>query len=123
VAIFARIMLDNRIPVIFGSGRQTRDFIEVADVAEANLTVMKKGLIGSYNVGTGIATSVTDIASRIAMECHFSGAVRYEDARPGEIEHIVLNSALLTRVSGWEAKVGLDRGIKVTVDHFRGDID
>ena len=61
VAIFIQKLLNNEQPIINGNGRQTRDFVFVEDVAEANLAAMGQDIQGMYNVGTGEETSVNEL--------------------------------------------------------------
>jgi UDP-glucose 4-epimerase len=61
VAIFIQKMLNNEQPVINGNGRQTRDFVFVDDVVEANLAMIGQETQGTYNVGTGVETSINDL--------------------------------------------------------------
>jgi len=62
-------MFDNlkagKPPVIFGDGKQAYDFVYVKDVARANLLAMKSESVGFYNVGTGVRTTLTDLANAI----------------------------------------------------------
>ena len=61
VAIFIQKMLTGEQPVINGNGRQTRDFVFVEDVVEANLLVMGQGIDGVFNVGTSSETTVNEL--------------------------------------------------------------
>lgn len=63
ITIFINSLLEGRPPMVFGTGAQVRDFVHVGDVAEANILAMKGSVDGmAVNVGTGIGTSVNDIA-------------------------------------------------------------
>ena len=61
VAIFIQKLLNNEQAIINGNGRQTRDFVYVEDVVEANLAVMGQETQGTYNVGSGKETSINDL--------------------------------------------------------------
>ena len=69
VAIFIQKLLNNEQAIINGNGRQTRDFVFVEDVVEANLAVMGQETQGTYNVGTGAETSINDLF-RILVATH-----------------------------------------------------
>lgn len=61
IAIFATNILEKKTPVIFGGGEQTRDFIYIDDVLEANIRMMESDVTGIFNVGTGKETSINRI--------------------------------------------------------------
>lgn len=68
IAIFAKALLHERTPSIYGDGRQTRDFIHVSDVVRANLLALesKRGLGETFNVGTQRATSINQLYRLLA---------------------------------------------------------
>jgi UDP-glucose 4-epimerase len=70
IAIFVNKLLNNRQPVVYGDGRQTRDFIHVTDVARANLTALQssRGKGEAFNIGTGTATSINEVYALIARQ-------------------------------------------------------
>ena len=74
---------------VFGDGRHTRDFIFVADVITALLRAMDTRLSGQpvFNICTGRATSVLDLAQIIANLCGQELAIRFQPAREGEVTH------------------------------------
>ena len=119
VGIFAGRMLAGREPTIFGDGEQARDFVYVSDVAEANLFSIERGLVGAYNVGTGIATSVNRIAEVLRAECGYEGAIPHAPERPGEVQRIALDSRVFERETGWSARVALHEGLGSTVAHLK----
>ncbi len=92
IAIFFGRVSQNNIPIIFGDGNQTRDYVGVDDVVKANIAAVDKlKKYQEYNVGTGKETSVNDLV--IVMEKIFSkkiGAV-YEKERAGEVKRIYLD--------------------------------
>jgi UDP-glucose 4-epimerase len=68
IAIFAKRFLRGRRPIIFGDGKQTRDFVHVSDVAQVNVQALraKKGLGDAFNIGTGKATTINHLCSTMA---------------------------------------------------------
>ncbi len=70
MAIFVNKLLNNHRPVVFGDGRQTRDFIHVTDVARANLIALQcsRGRGEAFNIGTGTATSINEVYTLIARQ-------------------------------------------------------
>ena len=119
VAIFIQKMLHNEQAVINGNGRQTRDFVFVDDVIEANLAVMGQETQGTYNVGTGVETSINDLF-RILVQ-HTGSACKevHGPAKKGEQARSVIDSAKLRNELSWEPKTSLNDGLKKTVEYFR----
>jgi UDP-glucose 4-epimerase len=119
VAIFAARMLAGTTPTIFGDGTQERDFVYAGDVARANLLAFEHGLTGSFNVGTGIATSVNEITRLLIQHSGFEGKPVHAAPRPGEVQSIALDFTRFERAVGWRPQVSLDEGIRRTVEFFK----
>jgi len=119
VAIFARQMLDNKRPVINGSGKQERDFVSVTDIARANLLSLNKGDGEIMNIGSGLATSINMIFSALAGLTGYKEKAEYGPAKAGEVYRIFLNADRAKSIIGWTPKVGLVEGLAATVEYFR----
>jgi UDP-glucose 4-epimerase len=119
VAIFIQKMLNNEQPIINGNGRQTRDFIFVDDVAEANLAAMGQDSQGVYNVGTGAETSVNELFRVLAGLTGSACKEIHGPAKPGEQMRSVIDPSKIRQELGWDTKVELTEGLKKTVDFFR----
>ena len=119
VAIFIQKMLNNEQPIINGNGRQTRDFVFVDDVAEANLAAMGQDSHGVYNVGTGAETSVNELFRILAGLMGADSKEVHGPAKPGEQMRSVIDSSKLRLELGWDPKVELAEGLKRTVAYFR----
>jgi UDP-glucose 4-epimerase len=119
VAIFIRQMLNNQQPIINGNGRQTRDFVYVDDVVEANLAAMGQDSQGVYNVGTGTETSVNELFRMLSELTGMGCKEVHGPAKAGEQNRSVVDPSRLKQELGWEPKVSLAEGLKKTVDYFR----
>lgn len=119
VAIFIQRMLGGEQPVINGNGRQTRDFVYVDDVVDANLAVMGQGVQGIYNVGTGTETTVNELFTMLRELTGSSAREVHGPARKGEQIRSVVDPMRVRKDLGWEPKVPLKEGLKRTVDFFR----
>jgi UDP-glucose 4-epimerase len=119
VAIFTQKMLLGDQPIVNGNGRQTRDFVYVDDVVEANLAALNKSARGIYNVGTGKETSVSDLFRMLAKLINPAVKEIHGPAKKGEQLHIALDSNKLHREFDWEPKVSLQEGLARTVEHHR----
>ena len=118
VAIFCGKLLEGGRPTIFGDGTQTRDYVFVSDVVEANLRAASSEATGEFNIGRGVQTSVLDIVEVLAK--HEPGfAADHGPARPGEVQHIALDASKAQAEFGWQAEVGLDEGLERTLASLR----
>ncbi len=120
IAIFIQKMLNNEQPIINGNGRQTRDFISVDDVVEANLAAMGQNAHGVYNVGTGTETSINELFRMLAGLTASSAKEVHGPAKVGEQIRSVVDPSRIKQELGWEVKVDLADGLKQTVEFFQG---
>ena len=123
IAIFIAQILNDKAPVIFGAGEDTRDYVYVDDVVTANMLAMNLQLQGSYNIGTGIETSTNSLANLIARETDFSEAFNYASPRVGDVAKISLDALNFSEISGWKPVVKLQEGIKLTVADFKNSFE
>lgn len=130
VAIFAGMMLAKKKPTIFGNGKQMRDYIFVEDVAIANLLALKRLADlpqpssindNSYNIGTGVGTSVNDLFARLKEIIGFNNDATHSPGRKGELERMFLDISKAQRELLWKPYVSLFVGLTRTVDSFRAD--
>ena len=119
VSIFAKNILENKQPVINGDGNQTRDYVYVSDVAEANLKVLQYNKSGIFNIGTGIETDVNRIFRLVNQEFGADWKEIHGPPRPGEQQTSSLSFDKAKKELEWEPKVKLGEGIKMTVEWFK----
>jgi UDP-glucose 4-epimerase len=119
IAIFCGKLLDGGRPQIFGDGTQTRDYVFVGDVVDANLRAADSDVTGPFNVGRGVATSVLDIVEALAAQSNNGFEADHLPARTGEVQHIALDPSRTKAELGWEAQVDLDQGLARTLDSLR----
>jgi len=121
VAIFTGKILKGETPVIFGDGTQTRDYIYIEDVVEANVLALN-GKEGVYNIGTGKETSVNELievfSKILGREIH----PEYMSPRKGEVHRISLDGERARRELGFVPKYSLPEGISIVVKEngYRG---
>jgi dTDP-L-rhamnose 4-epimerase len=114
-AIFLSRVKNNQPPLIFEDGRQSRDFIYVSDLVDANLLAMRKkeADYDFFNVGTGNPHSILDIASTIVSLC-------YKDLKPvvlnrfraGDIRHCYADAAKIKDKLGFKPRITFQEGMK-----------
>ena len=122
VAIFCRALLEGRSLMINGDGDQTRDYVYVGDVVRANLLAAGLTLgrdLPILNVGTGLQTTVNELAGWLGDLSGGHPRVEHGPARPGEQRRSALDSALAKRVLGWQPVTELRVGLAQTLDWFR----
>jgi UDP-glucose 4-epimerase len=119
VAIFAQAMLEGMQTQIFGDGGQERDFIYVDDVVEANVCAITRGDGQAFNIGTGEGTSVNRVFQLLRDIIGYESAPVYRPPRLGEVYRISLDWGKAARELGWAPQVGLEEGLRRTVEYFR----
>ncbi len=111
IAIFIDRMKRGEAPVVFGDGQQTRDFVYVEDVAQANLAALgARKLV--VNVATGRETAIADVAKLLAEFLGFEGAPRFAPPRAGEVRRSCLSPDRAGEVLGWRPRTPLEEGLR-----------
>jgi UDP-glucose 4-epimerase len=119
VAIFSRRMIAGEQAIINGSGDQERDFVYVGDLARANVLALTKGDGGTFNLGTGVGTSINAIFARLKAITGYTLPDVHGPPKAGEAFKVYLKADKAKRELGWEPTVDLDTGLRLTVDYFR----
>jgi len=121
VAIFCNRILEGKPLIIYGDGEQTRDYVYVGDVANAvwlgatfNLPPAATVDTRSFNIGTGIGTSVIELARLLQQAAGSNAEIQFAPARPGEQRESFLNVDKARDVLGWEPGVSLADGLART---------
>lgn len=111
VSIFSNKYLNGERPVIYGNGEQTRDYIFVHDVISALIKSSKIDDDLFLNIGTGIETSVNELAE--SLKTQFSSNLNpvYQDAREGELQRSVLDNTKARKLLNWEPQYDLNEGM------------
>jgi UDP-glucose 4-epimerase len=125
VAIFCNRVIDGKPLTVFGDGKQTRDYVFVKDVARANLAAAERDLppmaqldSRAFNVGTGVETSVVELAEIIMRAAGAEAALNFAAARPGELQRSAVSIEKAGRVLGWRPKTALQEGLAETFAWF-----
>ena len=121
ISIFTRFINEGQGLTIFGDGEQTRDFIYVDDVVEANIKAMNHPeLTGVYNISTNTSTSVNKLVSYFKSISNKDLPVYYEAERTGDIRHSRLCNQKAKVDFDFLATVDLERGLRDTISYFKG---
>ncbi len=135
VAIFCQRLLQGKPLIVYGDGSQTRDYVFVGDITRANLLALDylfaTRASGGYasgaprvcilNIGTGIETSLLELIRALGSTLRTSDGVLPEFAppRPGEVSRIALDPTRAREVLGWEPRVPLAEGLRLTAEWLR----
>ncbi len=118
VAIFIQRLMSGELPVIYGDGSQTRDYVFVGDVVNANVAALGFGGSGIFNVGTAVETDVNRLFGIIRDRLAPDVETQYAPARPGEQMRSILDYGQTESALGWSPKVDITSGLNLTVDWF-----
>jgi UDP-glucose 4-epimerase len=119
IPIFVEKALKNDDIIIFGDGKQTRDFVFVKDVIYAcSLAVKKTNVTGVFNVGTGIATSINQIVKLVIKLTNSKSKIIYEAERPGDIKHSLSSIEETNAMLNYSPQFNLEEGLKQTIEYF-----
>ena len=119
VAIFAQRLLRGAPCTIYGSGRQTRDFVYALDVARANLLAAEHEVEGAINIGTGVETNITQLHTLLAQAAGVHEKALYAAVKPGEQMRSSLDNSLAATALGWTPSLSLSEGLAQTVSWFK----
>lgn len=117
---FLKKILEKKSPVIYGDGRQVRDFVYVDDVAQANLLAMKTNLDHAIiNIGSGTATSIDELANLIIRISGLSLKPVYEKAREGDIVSSQADISLAMKLLNWKPATKLEKWLQNIISKSR----
>jgi len=118
---FVSSLLRNDNPVIYGDGLQTRDFIYVEDVIDANIRASKRLDNEVYNIGTGVETRIIDLLNIISDILGRKNITpRYMPRRPGDIYRSQANASKALEKLGWRARIRLENGLEKYIKWYNG---
>lgn len=119
ISIFAKAIVQGSPIIIYGDGKQTRDFIYVDDVVEANILGMQHQVTGIYNVSTGISSSVNLLVDEFRNISGKDIDVVYDKPRLGDIRDSVLATDKSEKELLFTAKYNLHDGLIKTYEYFK----
>jgi UDP-glucose 4-epimerase len=118
VPIFAKAMMSGERPRIFGDGTKTRDYVHVADVAEANFLALHRADNEAMNIGMGVETTDFQVFDAVRRALGVQMEPIYADKRPGEVERIALDCSKARRLLQWQPRLVFEEGIAVTIPYY-----
>jgi len=114
IAIFIGCWKRREPITIFGDGGYQRDYVYVGDVAEAVMTALRSDHEGTYNIGTGVATSVNDLVSALTAVLGPPPGVRRAPPRSAELRRGCVDPSKAARDRLWSPRTDLAEGLRMT---------
>ena len=122
IPIFATRLLDHQPLVVYDDGEQTRDFVHVRDVAQANLlAAQSNGVSGAFNIGSGVPTTINRLATIIQEGADVQTGVEYRPPRIGDVRDSLSDISSARSVLGYEPHTDLAEGLKEYMAWIRQD--
>lgn len=113
---FLKKAYNNEPPIINGDGTQSRDFVFVGDVVNANILAMKSTVeYGFFNIGTATTISVNELADIIIAEFGLNLKPIHGPSLPGDVHTTKADISLAKKLLGWEPKVGIRGWLKEVI--------
>jgi UDP-glucose 4-epimerase len=129
VAIFCNRIIAGEPLTVFGDGGQTRDYVYAGDVAYANFLAATARLspaaqvdVRAFNIGTGVETSVVQLAELLQRGAGRSVPLQHAPARPGEQLRSSVSIEKAGRELGWKPALGLEEGLRRTYEFFAATV-
>ena len=123
ISIFTRRVLSGSPPIIYGDGKQTRDYIYIQDAVKAYDLVLnhKDPLDEPINFGSGTEVSIIDLAYKIVDFCGRRGTLQPVQVAPraGEVKRLIADASKAKELLGWEPKYNLDKGLQEFVQWYK----
>lgn len=123
ISIFVKRVLNGTSPIIYGDGKQTRDYTYIKDLIRAFDLVLNynKPLNEPLNFGTGEEVKIVDLADKIIELCGRSGKIKpvHVAARPGEVLRLVADASKGQKLLKWKPEYTLERGLSEFIDWYR----
>ena len=116
---FIDAMLNNKQPIIYGDGEQTRDFIFVKEIAKANIAAAKSNYNGSVNIATGKKLTINKLYEIIADYLNFDLKPKYLDERKGDIKHSRANIDKMSKINFKTDSSNFEKQINETIQWFK----
>jgi UDP-glucose 4-epimerase len=114
VAIFSERLLNGQIPIVYGHGKPTRDYVHVADVTRAFTLAADAEARGTFNVGWGKEVSVGELLDVLQRAAGTDVEPSLEPLRPGELDRSAIDSSAAAEAFGWRPEIEVEKGIAET---------
>jgi UDP-glucose 4-epimerase len=121
IPIFAHRIFHDEPVTIFGDGEQTRDFVSVRDVAQANIkAALAEGVSGAFNIASGTRITINDLARMMYRHAKIEPRIQYGPPRKGDVRDSLADISAAHNAFGYTPTVGLEEGLAEYVEWARG---
>jgi UDP-glucose 4-epimerase len=111
---FIKTVSEGKPLIIFGDGEQTRDFVFVSDVVQANILAAESDVTGVFNIGQGQRVTISELARQVIHIMNKDVGIIHQDPRVGDIRHSLADISK-ARLFGYEPQYDLQRGLRETI--------
>jgi len=119
IPIFVSKALKNEDLIIFGDGEQTRDFVFVKDVVQANIrAATNRQATAVYNVANGFSITIKELCELIIETTGSNSTIRFAEPRPGDIKHSLASIEHTRKELDFNPRFDLKEGLKQTIEYF-----
>lgn len=112
VAIFTDLMSSGRQPHVFGDGTKLRDYVYISEIAQANVSGLKRGKNETIHFGRGKGISDQKVFDTIAKYLDYKKPPYYEPVRPYEVKELKLDAFKAKKIIGWTSKISFEDGVE-----------
>jgi len=115
---FINLVLNDKSPIIYGNGLQTRDFTYIKDVVDANILAAGSNVTGNFNIAGGKCISINDLSKIIIGICGKDLDSVYRDSRPGDIMHSLADVSKAKEEFGYKPNYNLTKGLEKAIEWY-----
>ncbi|RAP45984.1 MAG: GDP-mannose 4,6-dehydratase [Methanosphaera sp. rholeuAM6] len=120
---FITTLLKGEQPIIYGDGTQTRDFVYVKNIAEANIQVAKSDVTGIYNIAHGSTINIKELLERICDLMGYDFNPKYEPVRAGDIKNSFADITKAEEAFGYQNEHDFDKELKETIEFYEKEFE
>ena len=122
ISIFMTKAVSKKPPLIYGNGKQYRDFVFVKDVVKANLlaAIAEDAAGQTFNIGTGKHVSINSLWNIICLLSRLNTKPEYAPPRPGDILESLASIELATSILGFKPDYSFEKGLEITFNWYKG---
>jgi UDP-glucose 4-epimerase len=113
---FIKAILAGEEIVIYGDGKQTRDFTYISDIVEANILAMRSNVVGeTFNIGGGARVQLSSVIQILEDILNTKARVKFDVVQKGDVKHTFADISKAEEMLGYEPKVALTEGLRQQV--------
>ena len=112
-------VLKGRSPIIYGNGKQSRDYLHVYDGVGGYIKLLNTSKQGTFNFGTGEEYTILDITKKIINKCNPKLDITFKDGRSSEVLSLIANYNKANKELGWKPKINFEDGLDTTIEWYR----